>query len=305
MAVVTRDTDVNPKYTALSTDIADNKITGASSHGDIIYLTDTKTYKIIEADTTLSDFIIAIPTESNGAVPVNIQDQHSEPVCLYLHDHSIEPTLTSDIAVDDVVFDIDDNTGLVNGYAITLHEGANFYQGIVISSTATTVTVSTPSDRIFTAAGTAIHSGSWNAAVDGSGTPQVFSIHPPPGADFDIYTITISALSETEMDATTFLGIADGITNGTLLRVVDGDIKNLGLFVNNLGFEEFGYSLYFPPVNKKSEYGMIARKNMSEVNGVSIRLEGATEDSIELTIRDDLDSESLFAVIMKGHVVTD
>lgn len=266
---------------------------------------------IFKLNDTLGDIglrwpvVIDSPLEQNGAVPVNIQDQHTEPVCLYLHATTAEPVLTSEISIDDVVFAIDDNTDIVDGDAITLHDGTKFYQSLVVSSTVNSVTVATPFDKVFTVAGTSIHIGSWNMAVNGSVTPQTFSIHPPPDVDFDIYTITISALDELGMDSTTFLGIVDGITNGFLLRAVNGTIKNMGLFINNLGFEEFGYSLIFPPINKKSEYGMVARKNIRETNGVSIRLEGGAEDTIKAIVRDDLSSQSLLAVIMNGHVVTD
>ena len=313
MTLIFVSKDANPMYIALSTDIVDNKIAGASVVGGTVYLTDEDSWRIIETDTTLGDYnpvgdnvpvTIISPLESNGAVPVNIQDQHTEGVCLYLYRTDATPTLTSSIAIDDTVFDIDDNANISDGDAITLFEGIKFYQSLVVSSTATTVTVATPCDKIYTVAAS-IEVGPWNMAVDGSTVSQTFHIHPPPGVDFDIYTITISGLDDLGMDSTTFLGIVDGITNGVVIRAVNGTIKNMGLFVNNLGLEEFGYSMRFPPINKKSEYGMVARKNIRESNGISIRLRGADEDTIEVIIRDALQSQSLMAVIMNGHVVTD
>lgn len=43
-------------YVALSSDIANNKIVGASKIGGIIYLSNTGAYKIILPDLTLADF---------------------------------------------------------------------------------------------------------------------------------------------------------------------------------------------------------------------------------------------------------
>jgi len=304
MSLVFINKYAHPMYTALSTDIADNKIAGANTIGGTLYLTDTDVWKIVEVGGILGDYYPAgVPLESNNAVPVNIQDQHSESVDLYLHLDTAQPTLTSPIAVDEVVFDIDSNAGIAGGDAITIHEGAFFYQALVVSSTALSVTVSTPCDKVFTVDAD-MYIGAWNMAVDGT-VPKTFEVHPPPSLEFDIYSITISGLSETQMDGTTFLGIADGITNGLLLRVVDGQTKNLGLIVNNLGFEEFGYLTTYLGANKKSEYGMLSMKHVRDDNGVSIRLNGTTVDKFEAIIRDNLASESLMAVIIHGHVVTD
>ena len=244
-----------------------------------------------------------VAVESNGALAVNIQDQHSETVDLYLYRLDASPTLTSSIAVDDVVFDIDTNADISNEDVITIYEGTYFYQALVTSSTAITVTVSTPCDKVFTIAAT-VHIGPWNMAVNGSITPQAFHVHPPVGLDFDIYGLTISGLDELSMDSTTFLGIEGGITNGLLLRQINTITKNLGLIVNNLGFEEFGYDVTYTAANKQSEYGVIIRQNLHITNGVSLRLEGATQDTIQAIIRDDLTSQSLMAMIIKGHVVT-
>jgi len=46
-----------PHYTAVSTDVVDNKIAGAGLVGKIIFLTDTNEWKIITADLTLADYI--------------------------------------------------------------------------------------------------------------------------------------------------------------------------------------------------------------------------------------------------------
>lgn len=47
-----------PKYLALSTDIADNKIIGCSYAGALVYLTDTKVWKTVKEDLTLADYVI-------------------------------------------------------------------------------------------------------------------------------------------------------------------------------------------------------------------------------------------------------
>ena len=43
-------------YVALATDVVDNKITGATKIGGIVYLSDTAVYRIITSDFTLVAF---------------------------------------------------------------------------------------------------------------------------------------------------------------------------------------------------------------------------------------------------------
>lgn len=47
-----------PTYIALSTDIVDNKIDGATEIGKTIYLLDTGAWKIILDDLTLMDYLL-------------------------------------------------------------------------------------------------------------------------------------------------------------------------------------------------------------------------------------------------------
>lgn len=56
MALTLIGIDKFPTYTALSTDIVTNKITGASIVGGTIYITDNATWKIILPDLTLAAY---------------------------------------------------------------------------------------------------------------------------------------------------------------------------------------------------------------------------------------------------------
>ena len=50
------DRPLDYEYIALSSDIADNKITGASVVGARVYLVDTGAFKIVKSDLTLGDY---------------------------------------------------------------------------------------------------------------------------------------------------------------------------------------------------------------------------------------------------------
>lgn len=55
-----------PNYTALSTDVVDNKIVGASNVGQKVLLTDTGAWKVILSDLTLGDY--AMPASFSGTI---------------------------------------------------------------------------------------------------------------------------------------------------------------------------------------------------------------------------------------------
>jgi len=49
--------DCVPAYTALSSDISNNKILGADMIGKVVYLEDTGAWKIIKSDLTLGAYV--------------------------------------------------------------------------------------------------------------------------------------------------------------------------------------------------------------------------------------------------------
>ena len=56
MALKFIDRNNFPTYLAVSTDVSDSKISGASLIGKTVFLTDTGAWKIIDQDETLVDF---------------------------------------------------------------------------------------------------------------------------------------------------------------------------------------------------------------------------------------------------------
>jgi len=59
-----------PNYTALSTDIAASKITGASIVGATVFLTDTAAWKIIKSDLTLIDYVLPVEVTFDGEIEI-------------------------------------------------------------------------------------------------------------------------------------------------------------------------------------------------------------------------------------------
>ena len=158
-------------------------------------------------------------------------------------------------------------------------------------------------DFAFTTAAV-IHIGTWNLAVDGSGTTKIAHIVVPPECKFNIYQLNISITDNVVMDSAKFGGIS-ALTNGILFRMVNSTVKNLPLIVNNIGFSEQGCDISYDPKAPAGVYGFQAKKNYNIVNGVSLRLNGETNDEIQCLIRDDLTDLTMFNITINGHVAQD
>lgn len=59
-----------PTYTALSSDVVTNAITGASIVGGTVFLTDTAAWKIIKPDLTLADYVLPVDITLAGDLSI-------------------------------------------------------------------------------------------------------------------------------------------------------------------------------------------------------------------------------------------
>jgi hypothetical protein len=227
--------------------------------------------------------------------------QNVDSVELYLHVDKAAPTITSDTTIDDESLAVDSIVDVAAGDVIYLCEDVRFYQSIVTSTAAGTINLATPLDFAFTTAAD-VYVGSWNLNLDGSGTTKVAHMIPPCSAVFEIYQITVSMTDATAMDSAKFGGLT-ALTNGILFRVKNGRKKNLALVVNNTGFTEFGFDVTYDAKPPAGVYGMVAKKNYYETNGVLLKIDGASGDEIECYIRDDLTGLTLMAITVNGRVI--
>lgn len=241
--------------------------------------------------------------EHNNAMPVNIQDQHTDSVDLYAHIDEVVPSMTSDANLDDESITLDSVVGVSQGKVITIYEGIYFYQSLVKSVVDNDVNLASPLDSGFTTAAI-VHIAEWNLNVDGSSVSKMAHIFLPAGVKFDVYQINVAITDGVVMDSGKFGGIP-ALTNGILFRAVNNRIKNLHLIVNNIGFSEQGFDITYDPKAPAGVYGFQAKKNWHTVNGISLRLDGAAGDELQFYIRDDLTELTMLNISVNGHVVTD
>lgn len=240
--------------------------------------------------------------ESNGAMPVNIQDQHTEAFVYYLHTLDEETALDGDHNIGDESVTVDSTVGSSVGDAITIFDGARVFQSIITAiPDGTTYDLASPLDFAYPADST-VEVGQWNGAVDGSVTPVAFRIHPPSGVEWDIYSIRTTILATASMAPDQF-GSITGLTNGVIYRVTNGIHKNHSLVTNNNGYFEQGWDVDYDSRIFGTD-SFRASKDVRTYNGVSLRF-SAVNDTFEVIVRDNLTALDQYVNVIAGHVVTD
>lgn len=248
-----------------------------------------------------------IPKEANGGIPVNVQDQVSDIVDLYLHVQKSEGKL---IAVDANIGDTDitltGGHGVVVNDLLCFKEGVKFYQGTVLAVAVNVITLDTPLDTAYTTAAD-VCVGDRNLNKDGSSTQQIAHLKPAAGTRWDVVRILFYIQDNTDMDDSRFGGIVGGLTNGIVLRVKNSVNKNIFNVKTNAGFAIRAYDTEYTDKAPAGSYGFRCRRTFGgqSKNGVVIRLDGDLNDEIQLLIRDDLSSLEYLIAVVQGHVVFD
>lgn len=254
-----------------------------------------------------------VRVESNGGLAVNIQDQTTEIIDVYLNQKIDDITLNVATALGDRTINISSNTLPVVGNYICLKDvdGQAFYQGEILAvggANPYVLTLDRPLDFTFsTSDGCSLNTVDMN--IDGSVTPQIFKISPGGLASsvrWDINRIIFRILDDLSMDDGKFGGIPK-LTNGIVLRKVDGTWKNIFNVKSNGEFAERAYDTFYADRAPAGQYGFRCRRtfNGQDKNGVTIRLQSDDSDELQIIIQDNLTGLSAFRCVVQGHVVGD
>ena len=182
---------------------------------------------------TVLDVSIVSPLESNGGIPVNIQDQTSTPIDFFFTKiEGVPTTVATATSVDDYTVSVTSSSNCAVGDYVGIFNSDNStnnraYFGTILSIAVNDITLDTPIDFEFQI-GDTFACFTRNLAVDGSVTPQIFSIQVGPSAtqSIDITRIMVSILTDTGVSLNTF-GDLPILTNGVVLRRKDGIIHNI------------------------------------------------------------------------------
>ena len=247
-----------------------------------------------------------LPRSDYGNIEVEIQDQFSDIVNLCLLRQIQTMTYVSDglINTNTIVLS---GSQPINGSLIGIKQDKSFYQGQVLSSSASGANWTVIVDRMFdfsVVSGAIIREGSANMAIDGTISPKVYEVSTS-GLNvkgWDITKIIGNMLATTAMDDSKFGGI-NALTKGLLLRRVNHTTKNIfnaktnsDLMLDNCVVE---YSLKAPA----GQNGLTFVLGLSGATqqGVTIRLAG--NDTIQAIVNDDLTGLTRLCMRIHGHVV--
>lgn len=247
------------------------------------------------------------PIESNGAIPINIQDQSSPLVIVYMNEVSANDTLALGFPIDSYNITLNDATGVLVGDYVGVFNSivGRFYAGNVLAVNGNVVSMDTPSDFNFTA-GDRFQCGSKEMNVDGSVTPRYFSLRADPELPFsvDVTRIIIHITDNVAMDDGKFGGI-DSLDRGIVLRFKNNVYRNLFNVKNNGEFGELAFDKVYDAKAPAGLYGFTSRLTFGGQSkmGVVIRLE--PDDDLQLIVQDDLTGLTSFRIMVEGHLVTD
>ena len=248
------------------------------------------------------------PIESfGGALGVHDADVHTRIFTRYAHmeDTSVQSTLAVAVSAND--------------YQVTLVDASSFGVGDYIH--VNTSTTETTHPRVIAKAvnlltldrrldkSHEIGDVVTKAIIDISGTtaagtmlnPHIFQVVPEPDEVLDIYRMLISMTHASAGDLSLF-GNLVALTNGLMVRTLkDGVYSTWSNWKSAADMKTDMYDVLFDDrASGQGVYSTSARMSFFKTGGL-IRLDGATNDRLEILIQDDIRDLSFFGIKTQGH----
>jgi len=255
--------------------------------------------------------VITSPLESNGAIPVNIQDQHSRAFDLFFSmDVGSPAALLANTVEGSYVISCVTGHGLVatNEFAMFDPVTQHGHTAHVVSIAGdNTVNMDRPVQYILPSASTVIQERTSNMNVDGSSTRQVFSIGSPLVAELDIVRLMFQ-MTTTAVPTWLLFGDQDPLTRGVNFiqtSNTNGDVNHWNVMTNaELAHLMFDLNIY-DAEHPNGINGLAGRLTYGSQgkHGVTLRIGGG--EALQIVIQDDLEDLLQFRIMAQGHIVTD
>lgn len=243
-------------------------------------------------------------TDRGGkGLAVFIQDQQTSILDLDFTNHQVFFQLQSPTETNSRVFTAVTGHGIQVGDVIEFFKATNVTQARVLTVSGDTITTDNLIGDVYPT-GVSYNSGSRDMRVDGSTTPVVFSIRPTAIQSGDFNAVKFIIMSSSAMDFSKF-GSGASLTNGCLLRYkkTDGSFENIFNFKNNGDLVLKCFQHFFNEGGlSDSSFSFISKAtfNGQSDNGVTIRLDGALNEELQVVIQDNL--QSLNQVLIQASV---
>jgi len=250
----------------------------------------------------------------NTAVKVFVQDQTSPVLSVPFLQSRQTVALAADTVVNSNTVTLAGGHGALVGEILEIAEtGTNlFYQASILGVAGDVITLDQPINRIYAVSNSLSLLSVRDMLVDGSTSPQVFSILPLPNQAGDMVRVILELRGQAGrlMDFTTF-GSSDALAVGCVLRINHGNgtYTNLFNFKSNSDFFEQGFDLEFSAAKATGNTiaGFASRITWGgqTKHGVVIRVDGNNNEALEIVIQDDLRTvttgNTRFHLIAQGH----
>lgn len=247
--------------------------------------------------------------ESNGGVPVNIQDQTSQTIDDFMCQSITGPyILSADTVPDSYTIDLVSAAGLTVGDTIGLFKNSTdpqSYFGVIQSISTNTLTMDTPLPVVFPSSDSVLFEVLCDLSVDGSSTRQIFTLTNNSSVSLDVTRIIIQMDTATTPQFDEF-GDLPALTNGCIFRLAlsDGTFQNIGNWKSNQDMAAYMYDLdllsaFFGANGVKGRMTFAGQ----DKHGVTLRIR--ENEELQFIIQDDLTGLNEFRIMVQGHFVTD
>jgi hypothetical protein len=249
---------------------------------------------------------------TNNNLDVLAGDQTTEPIDSYFA-QSVDgsnftlsaDTVASGITAASLVYSFEATAGhsiTANDEILLLDTATNksFY-AIVLSVSVNTVTLDRPIDNVYSASTTLGREVITNMAVDGSVTPQIFSIRAG-AVERDHTRFIINILDDSSMDDGQFGGLGAALTRGFVFRIVNSFQKTIFNFKTNGEIASFCYDTKYADRAPGGQFGLTARITFAgqSKHGVALRI--GENDVLQWVVQDNLTGLISLKVVAQGHV---
>ena len=251
------------------------------------------------------------PLESNGGIPINIQDQTSRPFDIRMFQvTNTNINISEQATIGSYDINLTSGHGLIAGDKFSIVQYDQIQQiffGTILNVNGDIITMDTQVPYNFTIGGSNAFKSTEDMNVDGSITPQIFEV---TNLDFDdavdITRIIFHITDNQNMDDSLFGGI-NSLTRGVVFRKrsIRGEYTNIFNIKSNGQFGEIAFDKIYDEKAQSGLYGLTSRLTFSgqEKHGIAIRIKKG--ETLELVIQDDLQGLVSFTMMAEGHFSTD
>jgi len=215
----------------------------------------------------------------------------------------VPTVLASATAIDDTSIDVVSATGFTAGTVIAVASGDRFYHGHIVSVVSNTLHMDTPLDYAF-AGGSVVLNFTEDMNVDGSSSAQTFVVQSSALGElsFMITRIIFQITCDGEPDYIEFGNIA-ALAKGVIVRVANGETRNLFNIKSNEDLNLYAYDLSFLDGVKHGTFGVTARLTFGSLGKHGTAIKITPGEAMEVIIQDDLTDLTNFRMVAEGYVI--